>query len=364
MSILSWLKRRRMDDDDFQDEIRAHLTIAADERMADGADQRSARLASLKDFGNVTLATEAARRVWIPSWLETLRDHVSDVRYAVRVLARGPAFALTVIAVLTLGIGLNAAVFTMLKSMALTPLAGVADSSQLGIVVNETEKGRKAGLSYHDYQHVRDHDRAFSGLAATGVAVVNLGRGRSARPIYGELVSGNYFQVLGIRAQRGRTLLPSDEVAPGRHPFVVLNDGFWRRDFGADPDIVGKTIEINNYRLTVVGVADSTFHGTIVGYDVEVFIPLMMAPQLGINLGSLQHTPSSDIFADRGAGVLDVLGHLRPGTTLANAAAQIDALSATLAHDAALTDVAQRLKVVPIWQSPYGGQTYLLPALV
>jgi predicted permease len=359
-----WLKRRRLDDDDFRDEIRAHLAIAADERVADGADPDSARLASLKHFGNVALTTEAARRVWTPSWLEALRDLVNDVRYAMRVLAKSPAFALTVMAVLTLGIGLNAAVFTMLKGMALTPIAGVAESGRLGIIVSETDTGRKAGLSYHDYRYVRDHDRAFSGLAASSLPIVNLGRGRSARPIYGELVSGNYFQVLGVRAERGRTLLPSDEIAPGRHPFVVLNDGLWRRDFGGDPDIVGKTIEINNYRLTVVGVADATFHGTIVSYDVEVFIPVMMAPQLGINLGSLQNTPSSDVLADRRAGVLDVLGHLRPGTTLANAAAQIDALSATLSRDGPLTDAGQRLKVIPIWQSPYGAQTYLLPALV
>ena len=83
---------------------------------------------------------------------------------------------------------------------------------------------------------------------------------------------------------RGRTLLPSDEIAPGRHPVIVLSDGLWRRDFGADPDIVGKTVEINNYPLTVVGVADPAFHGTTVVYDVEVFIPVMMAPQLGFDL--------------------------------------------------------------------------------
>ncbi|MBZ5560663.1 MAG: ABC transporter permease, partial [Acidobacteriia bacterium] len=367
MSIGAWLtrlKRRRLDDQDFQEEIRAHLAIAADERVAEGADRRSAQLASLKDFGNVTLTTEAARRVWIPSWLEYVHDYISDVRYAVRVLAKSPAFALTVVAVLTLGIGVNAAVFTMLKSMALTPLAGIGDSSQLGVIVNETGKGRQAGLSYHDYQYVRDHDQAFSGLAASGLAIVNLGRGRGARPIYAELVSGNYFHVLGVRASRGRTLLPSDEIAPGRHPVAVINDGFWRRDFGADPDILGKTIEINNYRLTIVGVADSTFHGTIVGYDDEVFVPVMMAPQLGINIGSLQNASASELLADRGAGVLDVLGYLRPGVSFANARAQIGALSATLSRDAALTDIAQQLKVVRIWQSPYGGQTFILPALV
>src|SRR6476660_2711898 len=117
MGIVSWLRRRRLDDDDFEEEIRSHLAIAAD--------ARDARLASRKDFGNVTLTTEAARRVWTPWWIDALHDQLSDVRYALRSLARNPVFALTVIGVLTLGIGLNAAVFTMLKSMALSPIAGV-----------------------------------------------------------------------------------------------------------------------------------------------------------------------------------------------------------------------------------------------
>ena len=352
------------DDRDFQEEVRAHLEMATADRMADGADRRSAELAALKDFGNVALTTEAARRVWIPRWLSALHDFGSDIRYAVRVLAKSPMFALTVVAVLALGIGVNAAVFTMLKSMALNPLAGVANSSQLGIIVNETEKGRKAGLAYRDYQYVREHDNAFSGLAASGLATVNLGRGRAARPIYAELVSGNFFQVLNVRASRGRTLLPSDELTPGGHPFAVISHGFWRRDFGADPDIVGRTLEINNFQLTVVGVADATFHGTIVGYDDEVFIPLMMAPQLGINVGSLQGGAGGDILAERGAGVLDVFGYLKPGVTFANAGSQIAALSKARSSELALSDAGQQLRVVRIWESPYGGQTFVLPALV
>src|SRR5881396_2637602 len=129
MSIVGWLKglkRRRLDEDDFDEEIRAHLAIAADEKIADGADPKSAELASRKDFGNVALTIDAARRVWTPWWLDAVHDQMSDVRYAIRSLAKNPAFALTVIGVLTLGIGLNAAVFTMLKSMALSPIAGVA----------------------------------------------------------------------------------------------------------------------------------------------------------------------------------------------------------------------------------------------
>ena len=108
------------DDDDLQEEIRAHLAMAAEDRIKDGADPKSARQASVKEFGNVTLIREAARRVWTPRWLDAVRDILSDIRYAVRSLARNPGFSLTVIAVLTLGIAVNATVFTMVKSIALT----------------------------------------------------------------------------------------------------------------------------------------------------------------------------------------------------------------------------------------------------
>src|SRR5262245_16599248 len=214
MGLKAWLerlRRRRLDEDDFQEEVRAHLAMAAQERMAEGADPRSAELASLKDFGNVLLTTEAARRVWTPWWVDAFHDLLSDARYGIRALAKKPAFSLTVVAVLTLGIGLNAAVFTILKGIALRPLAGVERSARLAVVFGETSTGRPVRVSYADYRHLRDYDRAFADLFGTSLATVNLGRGRNARQVWGELVTGNYFQVLGVRAALGRTLLPSDE---------------------------------------------------------------------------------------------------------------------------------------------------------
>ncbi len=366
MSFLSWLKSwrkpRRLDENDLDEEIRAHLAIAADERMSDGADRKTAHDAALKEFGNVLLTTEAARRVWTPWWLDALHDLVSDVRYAIRTLAKNPAFSLTVVGVLTLGIGLNAAVFTMLKGIALSPLAGVDGSARLAVVFGETSTGRDVRVSYPDYQYIRDHDRAFSEILGTSFIQVNLGRGRSARQIWGELVTGNYFQILGVRAGHGRTLLPSDEIAPGRHPVVVLSDGLWRRDFGADPDILGKTVEINNYPLTVVGVADPAFHGTIVSYDVEVYIPVMMAAEMGLT-GGLPQISASNVLSDRRAAVLYPHGYLRPGTTFANAAAQTDALWAALSRDRPLTDAAERLRVVPFLQFPGSAPAIVLPTL-
>jgi len=361
--FLAWLTRRRLDEADFQDEIRAHLAIAEQDRVSDGADPQSARHAALKEFGNVTLTTEAARRVWTPWWVDALRDVASDGRYALRSLAKNPAFSLTVVAVLTLGIGLNAMVFTMLKGLAISPLSGVSGSAQLHVLYRQTNTGRTVRVSYPDYQYIRDHNQAFASLMASGYFYMNLGRGPGARQIFGELVTGNYFQVLGVRAQLGRTLLPSDEIATGRHPVAVISDGLWRRDFGADSAIVGKTIDVNNYRLTVVGVADPAFHGTIVSYDVELFVPAMMASQLGVGTGNPGNV-TSDPITDRRYGLLFPHGHLRPGVTEANAAAQMDAMWATLSADRPLTEPAQSLRLVPFWRAPTGGQTYMLPMLI
>jgi predicted permease len=362
VSLRSWLRRRRLDDEDFQEEVRAHLAIAERERMADGADRETARHGALKEFGNVLLTTEAARSVWTPRWVYALQDLASDVRLAVRSLAKNPGFALTVIFVLALGIGANAAVFTMLKGIALTPLAGVDGSARLKVVFGQTSTGRSLRVSYPDYIHIRDHAGVFSSVMGTSYIEVNLGRGRSARQVTGEMVTGNYFQVLGVRAAHGRTLLPSDEVAPGGHPVVVVSHSLFQRDFGADPGIVGQTVEINGYPLRVVGVIEPAFHGTIVSYDVEVFVPVMMAEQIGLT-GGLPPASASMMLSDHRAAVLHPHGYLRPDTSLASAAGQLDALWATLSRERPLTDAVQRLRVVPFLEFPGSAQSIALPTL-
>jgi predicted permease len=364
MSFTAWLRRvtRRLDEDDFEAEIRAHLSMAEQDRIADGADRDEAHYAALREFGNVTLTTEAARGVWRPGWLDRARDWANDVRYARRTLAKDPLFSLTVIGVLALGIGLNASVFTLLKSLALRPLSGVEHGSRLHVVYAEMSTGRDEAISYPDYKFLRDHDRAFSALFGSRLVTANLGRGRGARQVSAQLVTGNYFQVLGVGPEIGRLIGPGDEIAPGRHPIVVLSDALWRRDFGGDPQILGRTVEINNYPLTVVGIADPAFHGTIVSYDVEVFIPIMMGGQILTDFGSARINPSN-FLTDRLSGVLYPHGYLREGTTLASAAAQTDALWKVLASDRPESDTTVRLRVVPFSQVPGSAQANVLPAV-
>lgn len=352
----------RHDDDDLQAEIRAHLAMAARDKVKDGLDSKDARDASVREFGNVTLIREAARAVWTPRWLSTLHDITSDARYAIRSLSKARAFALTVIGVLTLGIGVNAVVFTMLKSIIFTPLSGVNDSAGLRVIFGETSAGRDVGLSYPDYQYLRDHDTSFSGLYGHRLSTLTLGRGKNAHPAFGEFVTGNYFDLLGVKAQLGRTLQPADEAAPGRPSAVVISDALWRRDFSADPTIVGKTAEINNQVLTIVGVTDASYHGTIVSYDVDLFLPVMMAPDLGVTFGSTAVTPSG-ILSDPRANIFYVLGHLKPGVAMTQADASMRKIWTDLARDRPRDFDLQSLRVVPFRQYPTSAQATVSPML-
>jgi hypothetical protein len=142
MTLLAWLRRRREIEEDIAEEIRSHLAMAERDNVAEGADPEAARRAAVKEFGNVALALEDSRQVWTSRWMEAARDFLKDVRYAVHVLAKSPGFALIVIGVLALGIGMDAIVFTLWKSLALKPLAGVEDSGRLAVVMSKTPGGR------------------------------------------------------------------------------------------------------------------------------------------------------------------------------------------------------------------------------
>lgn len=351
--LIDWLWRRRREDD-LQDEIQAHLSMATRDRIADGLDPRAARLAALKEFGNVTRARETTRATWNGGWRVWLLDLGQDVRLSLRTLGRSPGYALIVTVVLALGIGANVAVFSVLRPLAFQPIASVEGSARLGVLVAQTGAGRILPLSHLDFRDLAQTQDAIAELTGTSLESFSLGLGASGERIWAEQVTGNYFQVLGVRAQLGRTLLPSDDVAPGAHPVVVISDALWKRAFGADLGIVGRRVLISGYPMTVVGVTEQSFRGSVVSMDVEAFIPVMMQPQLqGRDDLSVRHAPK-----------LWGLGRLRPGVTMNAAAAQARVLSARLRELHPLDDVEQFATVLPIWQSPFGAQTYMIPALV
>ena len=260
MRLLDWLLRRRADDD-LQDEIRAHLSMAAQDRIEDGEDPRAARLASLKEFGNVTLTREATRRSWGGA-LARLRRRVRPGRALRRASAPPqPGYALVVVAVLALGIGANVAVFALFNGLALKPIPGVEGSARLGVLV-----GANGGRPHHPAlvprlpRHEREHGRSPARRHVDGAL-----QPRPRHPRRARVRRDGHRQLLpgagrSRRASAARCCRPTTS-SPGKHPVVVISDGLWRASFASDPAIVGKTIQVDGYPLTVVGVTEPAFAG-------------------------------------------------------------------------------------------------------
>src|SRR5262249_26678831 len=219
-------------------------------------------------------------------WLQQLRwedEMIQDLRYGLRTLRRNPGFAATALLTLALGIGATTTVFTFVDALLLRPLP-VAAPEQLYAL---GAPGRDLNLnpsyfSYPFYRHLRDASPQFSGLIASMVAVsanANFGEGSPER-VRAELVSGNYFAVLGVPAAAGRALTPEDDVTLGAHPFIVLSYDYWQRRFAGAGDVVGRKVLVNGHSLTVVGVAARGFFGTRVGAGPDLWAPAAMAIQV------------------------------------------------------------------------------------
>ena len=291
--------------------------------------------------------------VWRGRLVAIVADLWQDVRFGLRMLIKNPAFSLVVIGVLTLGIAGNAAIFSLFKGLALKPLPGVRDSATSSVLLSRTIDGRGIGISVPDYRDIAKQQQSFESLTASMMIFGSLGRGVDAQRVTAELVVGNYFEALGATVQLGRTLLPSDDIAPGRHAVAVISDPLWRKTFAADPAIIGQTIYLNGQPLTVVGVAEPQFNGTIVSMGMDVFAPLMMQPQL---------FPPSRLDS-RGIFGLTTIGHLKPGVTTQAATAEAAVVASQLEREHPITNFSRRMEVIPIWKSPFGAQTYWLPAI-
>jgi macrolide transport system ATP-binding/permease protein len=353
MNPLRWLFRRGRIDGDLDTEINSHFEMAIAERIAGGEDPESARLAAINEFGNVLQAREDARQVWRGGVVASLTDVWQDVRFGARMLIKNPGFSLVVIAVLSLGIAGNTAIFSIFKGLALKPLPGVHESSQLSVLLGRTIDGRGIGVSIPDFRDIQGHHPGFERLTGSMMIFASLGRGVDAQRIIAELVVGDYFETLGVGAQLGRTLQRSDDLAPGQHPVAVISDSLWRRSYGANPGVIGQTLYLNGQPLTIVGVAAPEFNGTVVSMGMDVFAPIMMQPVL---------SPPSRLES-RGIFGLMTIGRLKPGVSVATATAQSAVIATQLDAEHPVTNFARRQEVVPIWESPFGAQTYWLPAI-
>lgn len=209
-----------------------------------------------------------------------ITETIGDIRYAIRMLTKNPAFACVVVLTLALGIGANAAIFSLLDKVLLQSLP-VANPDQLVVLSSYDPKegpDNDSSFSYAMYQDLRDRNSVFSGVIARGGTQMNVSYGDQNERVHGELVSGNFFEVLGVRPWAGRLFTQQDDVTPSGHPVAVLSYSYWESRFNKDPNLIGKTILVNEHPLTVLGVTPPGFFGLDLSNNPDVRVPLMMTP--------------------------------------------------------------------------------------
>ena len=308
-------------DAELREELRAHLDMATADRVGRGASRRDAEMAARRELGNLSQIHEATLDVWGTRWI---RQTGQDIRYALRIFRRNPGFALVAIMSLALGIGANTALFEVINAVRLRPLP-IADPGNLfEIRIADMEGARGNVQTWHPsvtqpiWRQIVARQQAFDGLFAWNRTAFNLAERGEARLADGLWVSGDFFTTLGIRPSYGRLLVDGDD-RPGCAPRAVLSDGFWRRNFGADASVVGRTISLNSRTAEIVGVAPPGFDGVEVGRAFDVALPLCAEP----------------MFSDSGKGRFDAgtvwwlsaFGRLRPGWTPERARAHLAAIS-------------------------------------
>jgi predicted permease len=338
---LSWSR-----ENEIIEELSQHLEDRWRKLVAGGASEHEATKLALAGFreGDM-LARQLAplRQAHAPEPVtpgasagRLLGDLWQDLRYAARTLRKQPTFTLAAILTLALGIGANTAIFTVVNATLLQRLP-VPDRDRLVYLQREKNGGV---FPYPMYTALRDGTQAFEGVAAWSGFVASLNAGDGADRTLGYLVTGNFFDVLGLAADRGRLLSPADDVTPGGHPVVIISRELWQTRFAGRPDIIGHEIRLNGTVFTTVGVTPAGFPGPRVGTVRHLYVPMMMQPILRPPSDRLQSTVSW----------LFLLGRLRPDRTPTQARAEIETLGTTLARAVNPSTTPERMPVVPIDQ--------------
>jgi putative ABC transport system permease protein len=263
-----------------------------------------------------------------------------EIRYAARGLRKNAGFALVVILALGFGMGANAAIFSLMDQVLLRSLP-VHDPSRLVVLDGPGAfRGRtfnRMTFSYPMYTDFRDRNEVFSGvLARFPTAMTLVWQGRSER-VSGDVVSGNYFDILGVRPAIGRVFNASDDRTPGAHSVAVLSYGYWQRRFGGDRSVLGQTLVVNGHPMTIVGVSGQGFNGIQVGAASDVMVPMMMKAQM---------TPTWNDLDNRQSRWVTIVGRLKPGITADQAEVQLNVVYKQVNEQEilALTNVSEQFR--------------------
>ena len=322
LSRLGGVFGTRRQDDELDEEVRAHLDLLADEHRRRGLSRADAEAAALRDFGGIARTKESYREQRGLPFFDTL---LQDLRYAIRMWRHTPGFSLVVVLVLALGIGVNSAMFTLVNMLLFRPLSGRA-GDMLGLYSHDpTTPNSYRTFSYPNYADIRDRNDVFDELIAFTFAAAARPAGDVMRRTFVEVVSGNFFSGIGVGLAAGRAFTAEESKPGGRIPVAIASHASWQ-EAGFDPAFVGRTIRLNAQDLTIVGVAPNGFTGTTAILTPEFYLPMGMFESI-----------VNDVFRNNGRGLADrsntalmVAGRLKPGMRIDHANARLAALSADL----------------------------------
>jgi predicted permease len=315
MDWIPQIFRRRKLYNELSEEIRLHIEERTEQLVREGMSATEAEQTARRAFGNRTLLEERSREVW--QW-PTLESMGADVLFALRQFRRSPGFAFAAILTLALAIGANAVVFAVLNGFFLRPL-NVPQTQSLYAI----QRGNDTYIiqSYPDYLDLRDRNRSFDGLAAYTISQAGIVTGKDPSHAWLYQVSGNYFDVLGIHPYIGRLIHSSDEHGPNSAPYIVLSYKYWHSHFQDDRSVVGRSVLLNKHPFTILGVAPPEFRGTLIIFSPDFFVPMVNSQQID---------GESFVNARGTRWVFEVLGHLKPGVTQAQATADLNSVGSYL----------------------------------
>jgi predicted permease len=312
MGWRSWRTR----DADLNEEIRAHLDMAARDRMDRGERPTEARAAARREFGNIELVKEVTRDMWGRRSFERFGQ---DARFGLRLMGRSPGVAAAVILSLALGIGANTAIFSVMHALLWRRLP-VPRATELVRFAYSDEGEDGSMFSYPGFATYRDHEQVFSSIAAIADldrSNITIGAGQSTEARVA-LVSGPYFTTFGVGAARGRTFDASEDSVPGGHAVAVISDAYWTRAFNRATDIVGRAFALNGVTYAIVGVTPKAFAGDWVGQPVDAWIPMAMTSQVIAERPGLLTNPAP--------AWVRIVARVRPDVPRAQAQAAVDTL--------------------------------------
>jgi len=338
---------------EFNAELESHLAMHTDAGIRGGMSADEARRQALIRLGGAEQARQAHRERRTLPWLE---DLLHDLRFGLRMMARNPAFTAVTVLTLAVGIGATSTAFTWIHAVLLEPLSGVSDPARLVTVETVTSNGEWVPNSYPDFIDFRDRLKLVDGIAVTHINAFSVGREDHAERVWGELVSGNFFAVLGVKPEAGRLFLPAEFAdAPGKFPITVISDRYWRSHYAADPAIVGKNIRVNQHELTIVGVAAPAFHGSIPVTAFDLWIPYMQQPVLnGVQPWMLRDRHDRNMLG---------IARLKPGVSIDQARQELKSLADRMAVANADVSLGMSATLLPLWKSPHGPQGLLVGPL-